>query len=100
MGVYVYESDLGGYYTSKDRISIDDLYCKQCGDSDWCLGWYNTFREFLQSNANNISADVGWDGYLLESVIEDIGWAFDDKLTYEEAKEIVLVNRMLDEEDE
>lgn len=100
MSVYVYESHIGILYTSDDYIPSDELYCEQCGDSDLCLGCYNTFREFIELNADIIDADDGWGGYLLESVIEDIGWAFDDKLTYEEAKEIVLANRTLDEEDE
>lgn len=53
MGAYVYESHLGGLYTSDDYISPDELYCEQCGDSDLCLGCYNTFREFIESNAAN-----------------------------------------------
>lgn len=100
MSVYVYESHLGGLYTSDDHIPFDELYCEQCGDSDRCLGWYDTFKEFLESNADNIEVGDGWGGYLLESVIEEVGYAFDDNMTYEEAKEIVLANRTLDEEDE
>ena len=100
MRVYVYESHLGGLYTSDDYIPSDELYCEQCGDSDWCLGCYNTFREFIESNADIIDADDGWGGYALASVIEDVGNAFDDTLTYEEAKEIVLNNRTLNEENE
>lgn len=38
-------------------------------------------------------------GYRLELVIEDVGWAFDDIMTYEQVKEIVLANRT-DWEDE
>ena len=100
MGAYVYESHLGGYYTSDELLDSDWLYCKQCGDSDWCYGWYDTFKEFLESNADNIDVDDGWGGYTLESVIADVGCAFDYVLTYEEAKEIVLKNRTVYEEDE
>lgn len=100
MGDYVYESHLGCYYTSDILLDSNWLYCEQCGDSDWCLGWYDTFREFLESHADDIDVGDGWGGYALDSVIEDIGHAFDDSLTYEEAKEIVLANRTLDEEDE
>ncbi len=100
MGAYVYESHIGGYYASDILIDSDLLYCEQCGDSDRCLGWYDTFKEFLESNADNIEVGDGWGGYLLESVIEEVGYAFDDNMTYEEAKEIVLANRTLDEEDE
>lgn len=65
----------------------------QCGDSDWLCGEYDTFKQFLEEKANEIDCDDGWGGYRLESVIEDIGWAFDNKLAYEQAKEIVLANR-------
>lgn len=100
MSVYVYEGHLGGLYTSNDYIPSDELYCELCGDSDWFLGCYNTFREFIESNADIIDADDGWGGYNLKFVIDNIGQAFDDILTYEEVKEIVLANRTLDEEDE
>lgn len=44
MGKYIYESHLGGLYTSEHSIPWDELYCEQCGDSDWELG-YCTSRE-------------------------------------------------------
>lgn len=99
MSVYVYENHLGGLYTSDDYIPSNELYCEQCGDSDWCLGCYNTFREFIESNADIIDADDGWGGYSIKFVTDSISWAFDDMLTYEEVKEIVLANRTLDKED-
>lgn len=99
MGAYVYESHLSGYYTSDDYISSYNLYCEQCGDSDWCLGWYDTFRKFLEYNADDIDADDELGGYSLKFVIDNISQAFDDTLTYKEAKEIVLANRTLDEEE-
>lgn len=93
MGAYIYESHLGGYYASEDYIPSNNLYCESCGDSDWNLGQYDTFRQFLEEKANEIDCDDGLGGYSLESVIDDVGWAFEDKLTYDEAKEIVLANR-------
>lgn len=35
--MYLYESHLGGYYTSEDEIPYEDLYCETCGDSDQYL---------------------------------------------------------------
>lgn len=93
MSVYVYERHRGGYYASEDYIPHNDLYCEQCVDSDGLCGEYDTFKQFLEEEASEIDCGDGWGGYRLESVIEDIGWAFDDKLTYEQAKEIVLANR-------
>lgn len=100
MGAYVYENHLGGLYTSDDYIPSDELYCEQCGDSDYEIGSFDTFEEFLESHADDIDCNDGWGGYSLESVIENVGWAFDAALTYEEAKEIVLKNRTIDEENE
>ena len=89
MSVYVYESHLGGLYTSDDYIPSDELYCEQCGDSDWEIGAFDTFEEFLRYYADNIYVDP-WDGgYGLDLVIRDVSYAFDDKLTKEEAVNIV-----------
>lgn len=91
MSVYVYESHLGGLYTSDDHISYDELYCEQYGDSDYEIGSFNTFEEFLRYYANNIYIDP-WDGgYGLDLVISDVGYAFDDNLTKEEAANIVRI---------
>lgn len=89
MSVYVYESHLGGLYTSDDYIPSDELYCEQCGDSDYEIGQFNTFEEFLRYYADNIYVDP-WDGgYSLDLIISTVGCAFDDNLTKEEATNIV-----------
>ena len=89
MSVYVYESYLGGLYTSDDYIPYDELYCEQCGDSDYEIGSFDTFEEFLRYYADNIYIDP-WDGgYGLDLVISDVGCAFDDNLTKEEVANIV-----------
>ena len=89
MSVYVYESHLGGLYTSDDYIPYDELYCEQCGDSDYEIGSFDTFEEFLRYYADNIYIDP-WDGgYGLDLVVSDVGCAFDDNLTKEEAANIV-----------
>lgn len=89
MSVYVYESHLGGLYTSDDYIPYDELYCEQCGDSDYEIGSFDTFEEFLRCYADNIYVDPGDGGYDLDLVISDVGCAFDDTLTKEEAVNIV-----------
>ena len=89
MSVYVYESHLGGLYTSDDYIPYDELYCEQCGDSDYEIGSFDTFEEFLRYYADNIYVDP-WDGgYSLDLVISDVGCAFDDALTKEEVANII-----------
>lgn len=89
MSVYVYESHLGGLYTSDDYIQSDELYCEQCGDSDYEIGQFDTFEEFLRYYADNIYVDPGGGGYGIDLVISDVGYAFDDNLTKEEAANIV-----------
>ena len=43
--MYIYESHLGGLYTSDEYLDYDDLYCEQCGDSDWLIGYAATKEE-------------------------------------------------------
>lgn len=44
--LYWYASHLGGViYSSKYKISDDDLYCESCGDSDIYLGRFETEQE-------------------------------------------------------
>ena len=50
--MYLYESHLGGLYTTEDIQSYDELYCETCGDYD-CLGcvaysWIDV-AEYLRS---------------------------------------------------
>ena len=99
MSVYVYESHLGGLYTSDDYIPYDELYCEQCGDSDYEIGLFDTFEEFLRYYADNIYVDPGDGGYSLDLVISYVGCAFDDKLTKEEAANIVrTVKKKMEDE--
>lgn len=45
---YVYESHLGGLYTSDYELDYDDLYCEQCGDSD------SLFAVVDETNKNDV----------------------------------------------
>ena len=33
---------MGSLYTSDELLDYDDLYCEQCGDSDWLVGYAET----------------------------------------------------------
>lgn len=63
----IYESHLGGIYFSDEVISIDDLFCEQCGDSDWHLGHADTWEEVLAM----ITDEDGWCPYSEEMLA---GW--------------------------
>lgn len=43
--MYLYESHLGGIYATDDEMDYDDLYCEECGDSDWPIGEAETAQE-------------------------------------------------------
>lgn len=43
--MYIYEGHLGSLYTSDTPLDYDDLYCEQCGDSDWLIGYATTRAE-------------------------------------------------------
>lgn len=89
MGVWVYESHLGGLYTEDHPVPVEYLYCAQCGDSDWNLGEFETLSDFLRYYADNICLDECEGGYLLDSVLYDIADSFNDSITLEEAANIV-----------
>ena len=43
--IYIYEGHLGSLYVSDYGLDYDDLYCEQCGDSDWLIGHAETRKE-------------------------------------------------------
>lgn len=43
--MYIYEGHMGSLYTSYDALDYEDLYCEQCGDSDWLIGYADTREE-------------------------------------------------------
>ena len=40
--MYIYESHMGGLYTSDEPLDYEDLYCEECGDSDCLIGYAET----------------------------------------------------------
>lgn len=61
--MYIYQEHLGGLYTSDEYLDCDDLYCEQCGDSDWLIGYATTRAEAweLLRDDTNINGSGGWD---------------------------------------
>ena len=60
--MYIYESHLGGLYTSDEYLDYDDLYCEQCGDSDWLIGYADTRKEAWDLLTDYTDID-GYGGY-------------------------------------
>lgn len=93
MSVWVYENHLGGLYTESKEIPTNWLYCDSCCDSDIKIGAFETFADFIKYYVDDIVVNHGDGGYSIERIIEWVGSAFEDKLTHEQIKEIVLANR-------
>lgn len=67
--IYIYESHMGGLYISPDELTLDELYCEECGDSDW-LG---CVAENWTDVANYLRSQVdlfGLGGYDMEYCID------------------------------
>ena len=51
--MYIYESHLGGLYEAVDELDYDALYCEECGDSDWCEGYFDSWEEYIKTRDPN-----------------------------------------------
>jgi len=46
--MYFYESHLSGViYTTDYEKDYDELYCDECGDSDWYIGEFDSWEDFI-----------------------------------------------------
>lgn len=100
MAVWVYESHLGGLFTIPSKLSVDECYCEQCGDYDWEIGCFETMADFVAAYADNIATNQYEGGIDIDALIECVGWAFEDKLTHGQVKEIAMMNKTYEEEDD
>ena len=89
MGVWLYELHMGGLAAYSYPIPDEDLYCEQCGDSDWELGEFETLPDFLRYYADNICVDDGDGGYPLGYILDDVAKSFNDSMPLAEATDIV-----------
>lgn len=74
--MYLYESHMGGFYTTEDQQSYDDLYCETCGDSDWELGEFETLEEFWNLISDEVSVN-GSGGISLQYILPMVSYLFD-----------------------
>ena len=70
--MYIYESHLGGLYTSDEYLNYDDLYCEQCGDSDWLIGYAATRAEAwdLLTDYTDIDGSGGYSYDYIQTFID------------------------------
>ena len=59
----IYESHMGGLYTSDEPLDYEDLYCEECGDSDQLIGYAETREDAwnLFKDDPDIDGSGGWD---------------------------------------
>ena len=69
--MYLYESHMGGLYTSENELDYEYLYCEQCGDSDWLIGEFDTIEEYWDLIKDDCSIN-GRGGWCLQSIYVDI----------------------------
>lgn len=100
MLVWVYESHLGGLFATSNQLTVDECYCEQCGDYDWEVGCFESMADFIAVYADNIAVSRYDGGYDIDFINYAIGNEFNDKLTHEQIKEIVIANRVYKEDDE
>lgn len=46
--MYLYESHMGGLYTTAEQQDWEDLYCEECGDSDREIGTFENAKELWE----------------------------------------------------
>lgn len=65
-GMWIYESHMGGLYAVNQYQDSDDLYCEECGDSDWEIGFAETKEE-----ARKLLKDSGYYERYVEGYCEE-----------------------------
>lgn len=71
--MYIYEGHMGGLYTSDEPLDYEDLYCDQCGDSDWLIGYAETKEEAwkLLEDETDVNGSGGLDyDYVMKFIDE------------------------------
>ena len=71
--MYIYESHMGGLYTSDEPLDYEDLYCEECGDSDWLVGYAETREDAwnLFKDDADIDGSGGWDYDYVQEFINE-----------------------------
>lgn len=87
--MYIYESHLGGLYSSEFPLDYENLHCDQCGDCDWEYGPYDSPVEFIKDFSDDICV-LGCEGGYAIDCIQEIC----DDLTTEQIRDIALQARI------
>lgn len=78
---YIYESHLGGFYHTEKKLSFDERYCDECGDSDWLLctaakpqDIWDALEGQIDEKDSEGNWTGGWDKDYVKEFIEAIPW--------------------------
>ena len=65
----------GGIYATDEQQDFADLYCEECGDSDWEIGEFNSADEFIKymTDSDNFLYEGYERGYLDDVAKEYFG---------------------------
>lgn len=71
--MYIYDSHLGDLYVSTKLRSSKELFCEQCGDSDWYVGEATTKDEAwaLLRPQTDIDGSGGWCYEYIQEFIDE-----------------------------
>ena len=76
--MYLYKGHMGTLYFSDRKLEFRELYCEQCGDSDFLLGEVNTWKEAVDAiGIDDIQVD-SYDGGFARDYIYEVFSEFDD----------------------
>ncbi|KKF46272.1 hypothetical protein [Streptococcus uberis] len=64
---FVYENHLGGIYLLDEYDPIYEEECEQCGDSDNCVGYFETKEELRQWMKED-----GWSDEYIKEILEEV----------------------------
>lgn len=69
--MYIYQGHMGGLYTSDETKDYDDLYCEECGDSDYLIGYAVSKKQAweLLIDDTDVNGSGGWDYDYVQSFI-------------------------------
>ena len=72
--MYIYQSHMGGLYTSDDELDYEQTYCETCGDSDWLIGYAETREEAwdLLKEDTKIDGSGGWDYEYIQDFLRNM----------------------------
>lgn len=59
---------MGGFYTSDKEIPFDELYCEECGDSDFPVTEFDSEDEDINVMELFGTLSGGWNGNMYEAI--------------------------------